>query len=165
LGTAAVQIAAAAGADVTATCSTRNLSLVKGLGADRVIDYTVEDALGLPGSFDVVFDTIGIASFAVARARLTGSGRYICPVLKLPLLGAMLRTRLTGGRRALFTAAGLQAPALLRDHLERLLAMIGAGALSPVLDRTYPLDDLVEAHRYMETGHKRGNVVVTDALT
>lgn len=65
-----------------------------------------------------------------------------------------------GGRRAMFAAAGLQPPEILRSHLERILAMVEAGELSPVIDRIYPLDDLVEAHRHMETGHKRGNVVV-----
>ncbi|MCR9127324.1 MAG: NAD(P)-dependent alcohol dehydrogenase [Rhodobacteraceae bacterium] len=160
LGTAAVQIAAAAGAHVTATSSTGNTRLVSALGAARTIDYTREDFTMQPDRYDVIFDTLGVSSFAAARARLTDRGRYICPVLTLPLLGAMLKTRLTGGRRALFTAAGLQPPEILRAHLERLLAMAQAGTLSVVLDRVYPLADLIEAHRHMETGHKRGNVVV-----
>ena len=160
LGTAAVQIASAAGAHVTATCSARNAAVVTGLGAERVIDYGQEDVMVLPDRYDLIFDTLGVSSFAKARGRLTKAGRYICPVLTLPLLGAMLRSRLTGGRRALFAAVGLQPPAVLRAHLAGLLAMIDAGALSPVLDRVYPLADLVEAHRHMETGHKRGNVVV-----
>lgn len=160
LGSAAVQIAAAAGAHVTATCSSRNMALVAGLGAEHVVDYTLEDFTTLPDQYDVIFDTLGVSSFAAAKQRLTNAGRYICPVLTLPLLGAMLLGRLTGGRRALFTAAGLQPPATLRAHLERLLAMVEAGTLSPVLDRAYPLADLIEAHCHMETGHKRGNVVV-----
>lgn len=160
LGTAAVQIAAAAGAQVTATCSTRNASFVAGLGADQVIDYSREDFTALPDRYDVIFDTLGISSFGAVKARLTHTGRYICPVLTLPLLGAMLRSRLAGDRRAFFSAAGLQPPELLRAHLESLLAMVVAGRLSPVLDRIYPLADLIEAHRHMETGHKRGNIVV-----
>lgn len=160
LGTAAVQIAAAAGADVTATCSTRNAAFVAGLGAARIVDYTLQDFTTLPDRYDVIYDTLGVSSFAAARPRLTRNGRYICPVLTLPLLFAMLKSRLTGGRRAQFTAAGLLPPAHLRAHLERLLAMTEAGTLSPVLDRVYPLADLIEAHRHMETGHKRGNVVV-----
>ena len=160
LGTAAVQIAAAAGAHVTATCSTRNAAFVAGLGADRIIDYTREDFTALPDRYDVIFDTLGVSAFRTAKARLTDAGRYLCPVLTLPLLGAMLHSRLTGGRRALFSAAGLQPPKILRAHLERLLAMMEAGTLSPVLDRVYPLADLIEAHRHTETGHKRGNVVV-----
>jgi NADPH:quinone reductase-like Zn-dependent oxidoreductase len=160
LGTAAVQIARAAGAHVAATCSTRNTAFVAGLGADRVIDYTQEDFTALPEHYDVIFDTLGISSFRAARSRLTDTGRYVCPVLTLPLLGAMLQSRLIGRRRALFAAAGLQSPEILRAHLARLLAMVEAGTLSPVLDRVYPLTDLIEAQRHMETGHKRGNVVV-----
>lgn len=160
LGTAAVQIAATAGTHVTATCSTRNAAFVAGLGAERIIDYTQNDFTALPDSYDVILDTLGISSFGAAKARLTDTGRYICPVLTLPLLGAMLKSRLAGGRRALFSAVGLQPPEILRAHLERLLALVKTGTLSPVLDRVYPLADLIEAHRHMETGHKRGNVVV-----
>ena len=160
LGTAAVQIAKAAGAHVTATCSTRNTAFVAGLGADRTIDYTQADFTTLPERYDVIFDALGLSSFGKVKARLTQSGRYLCPVLTLPVLGAMLKSRLIGRRRALFAAAGLQPPAILCAHLAQLLAMVEAGTLSPVLDRVYPLTDLVEAHRHVETGHKRGNVVV-----
>lgn len=160
LGTAAVQIARAAGAHVAATCSTRNTAFVAGLGADRVIDYTQEDFTALPERYDVIFDTLGVSSFRAARRRLTNNGRYVCPVLTLPLLSAMLQSRLIGRRRALFAAAGLQSPEILRAHLAHLLSMVEAGTLSPVLDRVYPLTDLIEAQRHMETGHKRGNVVV-----
>lgn len=160
LGTAAVQIAAAAGAHVAATCSAGNAALVAGLGAERVIDHAREDFTALPERYDVIFDTLGVSAFGAARTRLTEAGRYICPVLSPSLLGAMLRSRLSGRRRALFSAAGLQPPEILRAHLSRLLTMVEAGTLAPVLDRVYPLADLVEAHRYMETGRKRGNVVV-----
>ena len=160
LGTAAVQIAKAAGAHVTATCSTRNAAFVTDLGAERIIDYTEEDYTQSAQQFDIIFDTIGISSFGQARPRLTEDGDYICPVLTLPLLGAMLASRFFGRRRARFAAAGLQSPDLLRAHLETLIDMAEKGELSPVLDRVYPLSDLVEAHRHMETGHKRGNVVV-----
>lgn len=160
LGSAAVQIAAAAGAHVTATCSRRNVNFVTGLGAGRVIDYTKEDFTALPDRYDVIYDTVGVRSFKAVKARLTETGRYICPVLTLPLVGAMLKSRMTGGRRALFAAAGLQSHELLRTHLKCLLAMVEAGTLSPVLSRVYPLADLIKAHRHMETGHKRGNVVV-----
>jgi NADPH:quinone reductase-like Zn-dependent oxidoreductase len=160
VGSAAVQIAAAAGAHVTATCSARNAGFVAGLGAERVIDYARQDFTALPERYDVIFDTVGVSSFAAAKARLTEAGRYLSPVLTLRLLGAMLATRLTGGRRALFTAAGVQPPEMLRGHLSRLLAMVEAGTLTPAIERIYPLADLIEAHRHVETGRKRGNVVV-----
>ena len=110
LGTAAVQIATAAGAQFTTTCSARNTNFVTGLGAERVIDYTQEDLTALPDQYDVIFDTLDISSFGAAKVQLTDTGRYICPVLTVPLLGAILKSRLTGGRRALFSAACLQRP-------------------------------------------------------
>jgi NADPH:quinone reductase-like Zn-dependent oxidoreductase len=160
LGSAAVQIAAAMGADVTATCSARNVDLMASLGADHVIDYVQDDALSGSGKYDVIYDTLGIATFGAAAKTLTPRGRYVCPVLSLRLLGAILRTSVMGQRKARFSAAGLQKPELLRSLLIRLIKMIAAGTLSPVQDRVYPLADLIEAHRHMETGHKRGNVVV-----
>lgn len=159
LGSAAVQIAHAMGARVTATCSARNARFVAELGAERVIDYGVEDALAACGSYDVIYDTLGVASFGKAAPALAPQGRYVCPVLSVPLLLAMLRTNCFGRRKARFSAAGMQKPDHLRPLLTRLLAMIDAGQLAPVMDRTYPLADLVEAHRHVETGHKRGNVV------
>ena len=159
LGSAAVQIAAAMGAEVTATSSARNAALVASLGADRVIDYAAEDALAARGRYDVIYDTIGVASFGAARPALAPRGRYVCPVLTLPRLGAVLRTSVFGGQRARFSAAGLQSPEVLRTLLARLTGMVADGTLAPVLDRVYPLADLVEAHRHVEAGHKRGNVV------
>ncbi len=160
LGSAAVQIAAAMGTEVTATCSARNVGLVASLGADRVIDYAEEDALAARERYDVIYDTLGIATFASARKSLTQRGRYVCPVLSLRLLAATLRTAAIGQRKARFSATGLQTPDLLRPLLKRLVEMTEAGTLAPVLDRVYPLNDLIAAHRHMETGHKRGNVVV-----
>ena len=160
LGSAAVQIAVAMGARVTATCSTRNMAFVEDLGAHRVIDYTTEDALAARGAYDVIYDTIGVSSFRRARRSLAPRGRYICPVLTLPLLFAMLRTSLVGGRKARFQPTGLQKPEVLRDMLDRLLKLYAAGQFAPAQDRVYPLSDIVEAHRYVDAGHKRGNVVL-----
>ncbi|MCR9151757.1 MAG: NAD(P)-dependent alcohol dehydrogenase [Rhodobacteraceae bacterium] len=160
LGSAAVQIAADLGAEVTATSSARNAGLVADLGAARVIDYTREDFREDGRRYDVIFDTIGVSSFAAARGSLGRAGRYLCPVLTPGLLVSVLRTSLFGRREARFAAAGLQAPEKLRAMLAELLAMVEAGTLAPVLDRVYPLSDLAEAHRYMEAGHKRGNVVL-----
>ena len=160
LGSAAVQIAADLGAEVTATCSGRNAGLVAELGATRVIDYRREDFRADGRRHDVIFDTLGVSSFAAARGSLTRSGRYLCPVLTPGLLVSVLRTSLFGRREARFAAAGLQAPAHLRAMLADLLAMVEAGTLAPVLDRVYPLADLPEAHRYVAAGHKRGNVVL-----
>jgi NADPH:quinone reductase-like Zn-dependent oxidoreductase len=160
LGTAAVQIAHAMGAEVTGSCSPRNAGLVASLGAGRVIDYRAEDPLAAVGRYDVIFDTIGAASFGAAKRALTDGGRYVCPVLTLPLLGAMLRTSLGGSKKARFSATGLLKPEVLRAMLADLIAMTEDNRLAPVIDRTYPLASLVEAHTYVDTGHKRGNVVI-----
>ncbi|MEI4235393.1 NAD(P)-dependent alcohol dehydrogenase [Roseovarius sp. D22-M7] len=160
LGSAAVQIAAAMGADVSATCSARNADLVASLGATRVIDYTSEDALRPGAGYDVIFDTVGVASFSAAKPALAEAGRYLCPVLTMGRLPAILLSSLVGRKRALFAAAGLEKPQRLRAMLSEILTRIDQGRLSPVMDRIYPLSDLVEAHAYVEAGHKRGNVVV-----
>lgn len=160
LGSAAVQIAAAMGAEVAATSSARNADLVASLGAARVIDYTREVALQRGAGYDVIFDTLGVASFAAARPALADKGRYLCPVLTLGRLPAILLSGLVGRKRALFAAAGLEKPQRLRAMLSEILTQIDAGHLAPVMDRIYPLSDLVEAHAYVEAGHKRGNVVV-----
>lgn len=160
LGSAAVQIAAAMGAQVTATCSARNASFVTSLGATRVIDYAQEEALQRGAAYDVVFDTIGVATFGAAKPALSPAGRYLCPVLTLGRLPAILLSGLWGHKRALFAAAGLEKPQRLRAMLSEILAQIAQDRLAPVMDRIYPLSDLVEAHAYVEAGHKRGNVVV-----
>lgn len=160
LGSAAVQIAVAMGAEVTGTCSARNADMVAALGAGRVIDYGREDFTRLAERYDVIYDTIGVSSFARAKGSLTPSGRYVCPVLSLGLLGAMLRTAIAGRRKARFSATGMLKPDVLRPMLGTLTRMVEDGKLVPVIDRVYPLGDLIEAHGHMETGHKRGNVVV-----
>src|SRR6056297_103283 len=160
LGSAAVQIAAAMGADVTGTSSARNADMVAALGASRVIDYGREDFTRMAERYDVIFDTLGVSSFARAKGSLTRAGRYVCPVLGLGLLGAMIRTAIAGTRKARFSATGMLKPEVLRPMLGTLIDMVEDGKLAPVIDRVYPLADLIEAQRHMETGHKRGNVVV-----
>ncbi|MHA7874331.1 NAD(P)-dependent alcohol dehydrogenase [Roseivivax sp.] len=160
LGSAAVQIARAAGAEVSATAGPRNQALLLELGADHAIDYTSRSLETGAARYDVIFDTLGVSSFRAMKGQLAEGGRYLCPVLSLPLLAASLGSRLVGGKRALFAAAGLLPPEVLRGYLGEVLGLLDEGALVPLLDRVYPLSDLVEAHRHMETGHKRGNVVV-----
>ncbi len=160
LGSAAVQIAAALGAEVTATCSARNADLIASLGATRVIDYNSENALQPGAGYDVIFDTLGVASFRAAKPALAEAGRYVCPVLTLGRLPAILLSGLVGRKRAQFAAVGLKEPQRLRAMLSEILTQIDEGRLAPVMDRIYPLSDLIEAHAYVEAGHKRGNVVV-----
>lgn len=160
LGSAAIQIARHLGAEVTATCSTRNAAQVSALGAQQVIDYTRLDIADTAETFDVIYDTLGASSFGRLKHNLAAGGRYLCPVLDAKLLCAALATWLWGGRRAQFSAAGLQPVHQLRDLLTQLLVLTRSGALTPLMDRHYGLDELIAAHRYVDTGRKVGNVVV-----
>ncbi len=160
LGTAAVQIAKYYGAEVTGVCSTRNVSLVYELGADHVIDYTKHDFTENENSYDLIYDTVGMRSFAECCKALKEHGIYASPVLGMPLLGQMMLSSFIGTKRAKFSATG----ALPQKEIKRLLALlieiIEAGKLKAVIDRTYPLEQLPEAHAYVDKGHKMGNVVL-----
>jgi NADPH:quinone reductase-like Zn-dependent oxidoreductase len=160
LGTAAVQFAKALGANVTASASARNLELLQSLGADQIIDYKQQDPLARRDAYDVIFDTLGISSFGAAKPAIKTGGQFICPVLGLKLLRDMVVTGFCGSKKAKFAAAGMSKPSVHREELTEILALMAKDQFLPVMDRTYPLADLVEAHRYVETGRKRGNVVV-----
>ena len=161
IGTAAVQLAKYYGADVTGVCSTANVALVQSLGADRVIDYTQEDFTKNGETYDIIFDTVGKSSFSQCKGSLTKTGVYLNPVLGLPLLLRMLWTSKIGSKKAIFTATGLRPPREKATDLLFLRELLEAGTLKPVIDRRYSLEQAAEAHRYVESGHKKGNVVIT----
>jgi len=156
VGTYAVQLAKYYGAEVTGVCSTTNLELVKSLGADKVIDYTKEDFTENGQSFDIILDTVGKTSFSRCKNSLTQTGVYLAVVLRLPELVQMLWTSMIGGRKVV----GGIAPGRIED-LIFLKELIEAGRIKAVIDRRYSLVQIVEAHRYVEQGHKKGNVVIT----
>ncbi|MBL4709956.1 MAG: NAD(P)-dependent alcohol dehydrogenase [Flavobacteriales bacterium] len=160
LGTAAVQLAKYYGAKVTGVCSQNNMSLLKSLGADDVIDYTKQDFTKNENRYDVIYDTIGKSSFSACKKALKESGKYLSPVLSISLLFQMLRTSIMGKKKALFAATGLKPVAELKLLLKELKIMIEESNLISVMDQTYSLDKIVDAHRYIETGRKKGNVVI-----
>ena len=160
LGSAAVQIARHLGAEITATCSARNADLVTSLGAHHVIDYTRSDIADTAKTYDVIYDTLGASSYGRLRNNLAPHGRYLCPVLSGNLLCAALKTAFWSGHKAKFSAAGMQPTTHLRGLLTQLLSLTRSGALTPLMDRDYPLADLITAQRYVETGRKTGNVVL-----
>ena len=160
LGTAAVQLAKGFGAEVTGVCSTRNVAFVKSLGADHVIDYNNTDFTAQTATYDVIYDTVGKSSFGAAKPALKPGGSYISPVLNLGLLGRMIFVNRFSRKKAKFSATGMmpvdQQLPLMRD----LLTRIANGQLKMVIDRRFSLDRVAEAHAYVDTGHKRGNVIL-----
>ncbi len=155
IGTAAVQIAKSMGAQVTAVCSTANVELLRSLGADRVIDYTKEDFLTMGGSYDAIFSTVGRTNYAQSKALLNKGGVFLTSSAAPSDYMHILGSKLFGGARVI---AGM-APDGSAD-LEHIRSLMAAGQLKAVIDRSYPLAQMVEAHRYVETGHKKGNVVI-----
>lgn len=159
VGAYGVQIAKHLGAHVTGVCSGANLDLVRSLGADEVMDYTAADFTRSGQTYDVVFDAVGKSSFGKCKRLLTPSGVYLTTVPTLGMLFDLLRTRFTR-KKAKFATAGLMQTG---ETLHHLMALAEVGVLRPVIDRRYPLAQAADAHRYVDTGRKRGNVVLTVA--
>ncbi len=161
VGAAAVQLARYYGAEVTGVCSTAKLEWVKSLGADQVIDYTQEDFTENGKTYDIIFDTVGKLSFSEGKGSLTDEGIYLTTVPTPVVMLQALWTSRRGSKKVKFAATGLR-PA--REKIKDLLfltVLIEAGKIKPVIDRSYPLEQTAEAHRYVEKGHKKGNVVIT----
>jgi NADPH:quinone reductase-like Zn-dependent oxidoreductase len=163
IGSAAVQLLKSRGAQVTAVCATEHVELVRGLGADRVIDFTVEDFTRDAQRYEVVLDAVGKSSFFRCRRLLKPGGSYLSSdggplnqnlvlVLIAPLVGVV------GGRKVLF-----RVPRDDQEMVRQFKELLETGAFKPVIDRRYRLDQIVEAYRYVETGQKIGNVVISVA--
>ncbi len=160
IGSAAVQIAKRKDIYVTGVCSTNKISYVSSLGADKIIDYTAKDFTKDEKSYDIVFDTIGKSSFCSCRKVLKKNGTYISPVLSLKLLLQMTLGNLITSQKVKFSATGLKPVKELKPLLEKLVHMTDSGILDVTIDRTYSMHEVVEAHKYVDAGHKKGNVVL-----
>jgi NADPH:quinone reductase-like Zn-dependent oxidoreductase len=157
VGTYAVQLARYYGAEVTGVCSTPNVALVRSLGADRVIDYTQEDFTTSGETYDIIMDTVvGKTSFSRCKGSLKPKGLYLAVAGGLQEMVQMLWTAIRGSKKVVFGSAAER-----KEDLAFIKELVEAGKLKPVIDRCYPLEQIVEAHRYVEQGHKKGNVVVT----
>ncbi len=161
VGTYAVQLARYFGAEVTGVCSTTNVEMVKTLGADMVIDYTQQDYTQSDQTWDIIFDTVGKSSFSRSQKILTEKGIYLTAYLTLSILLQMLWTSKIGKKKAMIAFTGLRPASEKAEDLIFLKELIEAGQLKPVIDRHYSFDQIIEAHRYVDKGHKKGNVVIT----
>jgi len=156
MGTAGVQLAKHFGAHVTAVCNTKNVELVRSLGADEVIDYLHEDFTRNGEAYDVLFDAVGKLSFGRCKGSLTSGGAFV-PTDGLRNIALWLLHKRFGDRKVVFELP----PRMRKVDVLFLKGLIEAGEYRPVIDRTYPLESAVEAHRYVETRQKVGNVVLT----
>jgi NADPH:quinone reductase-like Zn-dependent oxidoreductase len=159
LGTAAVQLAKHFGAHVTAVCNTKNVELVRSLGADEVVDYLHEDFTKNGETYDAIIDAVGKYSFLRGRRSLKRGGVYVATDLGPLMLESVVfgfATRWVGSRRLKFAGGRKN-----KQDLVLMKGLIEDGKYRPVIDRRYPLEQVAEAHRYVETWQKAGNVVLT----
>jgi NADPH:quinone reductase-like Zn-dependent oxidoreductase len=156
VGTAAVQLARYFGARVTGVCSTANRELVSSLGADRVIDYTSEDFTKSGETYDIIMDIVDTIPFSRAKHSLKPGGRLLLVTAALPAMLQAPLVSLAGGKKVIVGTAAERA-----EDLHFLAELAQNGTFKPVIDRCYPLEQIVEAHRYVDTGRKKGNVVIT----
>ena len=161
IGTAAIQIAKYFGAEVSGVCSTTNLEMVKSLGADKVIDYTKEDFIKSGQSYDIIFDTVGKISFSGCKSALRQKGIFLEAGITLTIFPQVLWTAMIGNKKAMIAFTGLRPASERTKDLFFLKELMEAGKIKPVIDQSYPLEQIAEAHSYVDKGHKKGNVVIT----
>jgi NADPH:quinone reductase-like Zn-dependent oxidoreductase len=157
VGVYAVQLAKYYGAEVTGVCSTANVELLKSLGSDKVIDYTKEDFTKSGETYDMILDTVvGKTSFSRCKGSLRQNGIYLAVAGGLQEAAQMVWTSITGGKKVIFGS-----PVERKEELIFIKELVESGKIKPVIDRRYPLEQTAEAHRYVDTGRKKGSVVIT----
>lgn len=157
IGSLVVQLAKYSGAEVTGVCSAPRLEYVKSLGADKVIDYTREDFTKNGETYDLIFDVLGRSSFSRCKNSLKPNGIYLLASFKTKPLFQMLWTSIIGSKKKVICALASEKS----EDLIFIKELIEAGKIKTIIDRCYPLEQTAEAHRYVEAGHKKGNVVIT----
>lgn len=159
VGVYAVQLAHYFGAEVTGVCSTTNLEIIKSLGADKTIDYTKEDFNQNDKKWDIIFDmVVGKTSFSRYKKSLNPKGYYLAVAGGMKDMLQMIWTSITGGKKVIF---GGGTACEKKENLVFLKELIETGKMKPVLDRTFPLEKIVEAHKYVESGRKKGNIAIS----
>lgn len=161
IGMVAVQQAKHLGAHVTGVCSGANVEMIKSLGADEVIDYTTEDYAANHESYDCVFDTVGKSSYWHCRNSLKPGGIYLTTAPKITFLFTWLYSMAFCSKKGRAVFAGMRSPKQKIDDMNFCYDLMSTGKLKAVIDRTFPFDKIVEAHRLVDTHHKKGSVVIT----
>jgi len=156
IGTYAVQLAKYYGAEVTGVCSTANAEMVKSLGADKVIDYTIEDFTKSNEKYDFVFNVVGKTTFSQCKGILKPKGIYLDNMMEVKDFLKVLWTSIVGGKKIKGGVSTERA-----ENLKFFIELIDSGMLRPVIDRIFPLERTAEAFQYVEQGHKKGNVIIT----
>jgi NADPH:quinone reductase-like Zn-dependent oxidoreductase len=156
VGIAGVQIAKALGAVVTGVCSTKNVELVKSAGADKVIDYTQQDFTQNGETYDLILDTVGKAPFAISKKSLAPKGAYLAVAGGVREMRQMMGNAFRGGKKVM---AGTSSES--QDYLIFIKELVEAGKFRAIVDRCYPLEEIAEAHRHVDSGRKRGNIVIS----
>jgi NADPH:quinone reductase-like Zn-dependent oxidoreductase len=161
IGTAAIQLAKNFGAEVTGVCSSKNKALVKDLGAHRVLDYTKNELQKSTEKFDVIFDTVGKLSYRKTKKHLGEKGIFLTPVLSLQTLLTMIFISSLTKKKLKFSATGMRKKEQRMHDLIEIRDMLASKKLTTVIDRVYPIEEIQTAHAYVDSGRKRGNVLVT----
>jgi len=157
IGSMAIQLAKHFGAEVTGVCGAPRLEFVKSLGADKVIDYTKEDFTQNGETYDLIFDILGRSSFSKLKRSLKPNGIYLLASFKTKALLQMLWTSLTGSKQKVICAFADETV----ESLVFVKGLVEEGKIKAIVDKSFPMEQAVEAHRYVEQGHKQGNVVIT----
>jgi NADPH:quinone reductase-like Zn-dependent oxidoreductase len=156
IGSMGVQLAKHAGAEVTGVSGTERLDMMRAIGADKVIDYTQEDFTQTGEKYDLIYDILGRSSFSRCKNSLTDDGRYLLASFKTGDLMQMIKTKWSKGKKVI-CAMAREKP----ENLAKLKEMAEAGKIKSVIDKTFPLEAAAEAHRYVESGQKKGHVIIT----
>ncbi|MFD0762067.1 NAD(P)-dependent alcohol dehydrogenase [Lutibacter aestuarii] len=158
LGSAAVQLAKVMGAKVTAVCSTRNIDFVKSIGADKIIDYTKTSITNINEMYNVIYDSVGTLSYKDTKNLISSNGIFMTPVLS----GQILCQTLFNPKKVKFAATGIKKTEELKRLFLELVDFFKQGKLYTNIDKSYKLPDIAEAHHYLETGRKVGNIVIVN---
>jgi len=161
IGTAAIQLAKEFGAEVTGVCSTKNKAMVRDLGADKVLDYTKNELEKSSETFDVIFDTVGKLSYFKTKKNLNKTGVFLTPVLRFSALLNMLFVSPFTKKKLKFDATGIRKKEQRMHDLIQVRDMLASKKLSTIIDRVYPMDQIQAAHTYVDSGRKRGNVILS----